>query len=81
MRRVAFILFVLAGCGEIAGITDLTSDEKPDSGTTTPAVCARSARRSAPASRRADSAGGAAPAGGGSPSPRPATSGIAARRG
>lgn len=38
MRRVAFILFVLAGCGEIAGITDLTSDEKPDSGTTTPIV-------------------------------------------
>ena len=38
MRRVAFILLVLAGCGEIAGITDLTSDEKPDAGMVTPVV-------------------------------------------
>jgi hypothetical protein len=37
MKRQLFIALVtLAGCGEIAGIEDLTSDEKPDSGTSPP---------------------------------------------
>jgi hypothetical protein len=39
MKRHLFILLVtLAGCGEIAGITDLTSDQAPDAGSITPVV-------------------------------------------
>jgi hypothetical protein len=34
MKRSVIVLMALAGCGEIAGIKDLTSDEVPDAGTT-----------------------------------------------
>lgn len=38
MKRSVIVLLALAGCGQIAGITELTSDEVPDAGNPTPVV-------------------------------------------